>query len=167
MTPLPARAYLDQRREWPAAGRHILAHFDGEIIVVYQAYRPAIAAYALQNGRFGGDFSYSRMSWIKPNFLWMMYRSGWGTKEGQETILALRLRRPFFRDFCAPPCRRASKRPASRIVPVGPTQLKPPASACNGTRIMHPMVQPCRAGLSNLASGARRLRHSANGSCWR
>jgi hypothetical protein len=36
------------------------------------------------------------MSWIKPNFLWMMYRSGWGTKEGQEVTLALRLRRVFF-----------------------------------------------------------------------
>jgi hypothetical protein len=33
------------------------------------------------------------MSWIKPNFLWMMFRSGWG--EGQEIILGLRLR-PFF-----------------------------------------------------------------------
>jgi hypothetical protein len=36
------------------------------------------------------------MSWIKPNFLWMMYRSGWGRKEGQEITLALRLRRQFF-----------------------------------------------------------------------
>ncbi len=36
------------------------------------------------------------MSWIKPNFLWMMYRSGWGTKENQEVVLALRLARAFF-----------------------------------------------------------------------
>lgn len=36
------------------------------------------------------------MSWIKPNFLWMMYRSGWGTKENQEVTLALRMRRTFF-----------------------------------------------------------------------
>jgi hypothetical protein len=36
------------------------------------------------------------MSWLKPNFLWMMYRSGWATKEGQEHILAVRLRREFF-----------------------------------------------------------------------
>jgi len=46
-------------------------------------------------------FSYSRMSWIKPNFLWMMFRSGWGTKEGQEIILGLRLRRPFFDSLLA------------------------------------------------------------------
>lgn len=77
-------------------GRHILAQFDANSIYVYQAYRPAIARYAVDQQRFGGDFSFNRMSWIKPNFLWMMYRSGWGTKEGQEHILAVRLRRPFF-----------------------------------------------------------------------
>ncbi|HEX6655780.1 MAG TPA: DUF4291 family protein [Candidatus Limnocylindria bacterium] len=32
----------------------------------------------------------------KPNFLWMMYRSGWGTKEGQEVTLAVRLKRAAF-----------------------------------------------------------------------
>jgi hypothetical protein len=36
------------------------------------------------------------MSWIKPNFLWMMYRCGWASKEGQERVLAVRLRRSFF-----------------------------------------------------------------------
>jgi len=36
------------------------------------------------------------MSWIKPNFLWMMYRCGWCTKEGQERVLAIRLPKPFF-----------------------------------------------------------------------
>jgi hypothetical protein len=30
-----------------------------------------------------------------------MYRSGWGTKEGQEITLALRLRRPFFESLLA------------------------------------------------------------------
>ena len=37
-----------------------------------------------------------RMSWIKPNFLWMMYRSNWGRTEGQEVVLAIRLKRSFF-----------------------------------------------------------------------
>ena len=36
------------------------------------------------------------MSWIKPNFLWMMYRNGWGAKENQEITLAIRLKRTFF-----------------------------------------------------------------------
>ena len=93
--------YPDQVKLWPAGGRHILAQYDDESIVVYQAYRPSIGHYAAEHGAFGGDFSYTRMSWIKPNFLWMMYRSDWGTKEGQEVTLALRLRRAFFDSLLA------------------------------------------------------------------
>jgi hypothetical protein len=66
---------------------------------VYQAYRPAIGHYAAQHGRFGGEFSLNRMSWIKPNFLWMMYRSGWGTKDGQEVTLVIWLRRAAFEEI--------------------------------------------------------------------
>jgi hypothetical protein len=98
---LNIRPYLDQARDWPAAGRHILAQFDDDAIVVYQAYRPAIAAYAVRHQRFGGEFSFTRMSWIKPNFLWMMFRSGWATKPGQEHVLAMRLRRAFFDELLA------------------------------------------------------------------
>jgi hypothetical protein len=89
-------SYRDQLALWPQTGQHILAQYDSETIFIYQAYSPKIAEYAIANGLFGGDFSYSRMSWIKPNFLWMMYRSNWGTSSGQETVLALRLRRSFF-----------------------------------------------------------------------
>jgi hypothetical protein len=98
---LPVELYAEQQQRWPAAGRHILAHYDDASLIVYQAYRPAIGRFALAHGFFGGEFSYNRMSWIKPNFLWMMYRSGWGTKEGQEIILALRLRRTFFEELLA------------------------------------------------------------------
>ena len=70
-------------------GRHILGTLSNNTIVVYQAYRQSIADYAVKHQRFGGEFSYNRMSWIKPNFLWMMYRSGWAEKEGQENILAI------------------------------------------------------------------------------
>lgn len=95
--PLPTADYTAQTHSWPASGRHILAHCDDHSIIVYQAYRPEIGLYALAHGHFGGpDFSLSRMSWIKPNFLWMMYRSGWGAKPGQEVVLGLRLRRTFF-----------------------------------------------------------------------
>lgn len=88
--------YTEQQSEWPQSGRHILAQYDYTGIVVYQAYRPAIAEFAVKHQRFGGEFSYTRMSWIKPNFLWMMFRAGWATKEGQERILAVRLKRDFF-----------------------------------------------------------------------
>jgi hypothetical protein len=87
---------------WPRAGRHILAQYDDESVLVYQAYRPAIGKWAIEHGQLGGpEFGYSRMSWIKPNFLWMMFRSGWGTKENQEITLALRVRRAFFDDLLA------------------------------------------------------------------
>jgi hypothetical protein len=95
-TPLPVAPYAEQVKTWPKTGRHILAHFDDETIVVYQAYRPAIGRFAVENGWFGGEFKYTRMSWIKPNFLWMMYRSNWGRSEGQEVVLAIRLPRTFF-----------------------------------------------------------------------
>jgi hypothetical protein len=88
--------YLTQHARWPQSGRHILAQFDDQSIVVYQAYRPAIGHFAASNGFFGGEFSLSRTSWIKPNFLWMMYRSAWGTAEGQEVVLAIRIKRDAF-----------------------------------------------------------------------
>lgn len=98
---LVTEPYRDQVAVWPADGRHILARFDADTVVVYQAYRPAIGRCAAEYGRFGGDFSYGRMSWVKPNFLWMMFRNGWGTKPDQEVTLALRLRRPFFYSLLA------------------------------------------------------------------
>ncbi|MCP4525308.1 MAG: DUF4291 domain-containing protein [Aestuariibacter sp.] len=93
--------YLEQKTVWPTDGRYILAQYDQSSVVVYQAYRLSIGEYAVQHQRFGGDFGFNRMSWIKPNFLWMMYRSGWGTKLGQEITLAIRLRRDFFESVLA------------------------------------------------------------------
>ena len=98
---LVTEAYPEQAKVWPKRGRHVLAQFDAETVVVYQAYNPAIGRHAADHGAFGGGFSYARMSWIKTNFLWMMYRSGWGTKENQEVTLALRVRRTFFDSLLA------------------------------------------------------------------
>lgn len=91
--------YKDQVCSWPVRGKHILANYDHESIIVYQAYSHVIGKFAEKHGFFGGDFSYNRMSWIKPNFLWMMYRSGWASKPGQEIVLAIRLRRSFFEEI--------------------------------------------------------------------
>lgn len=93
---LITESFASQKNRWPQSGRVILAQFDAESVVVYQAYRPSIGHYAARHGHFGGDFSMNRMTWIKPNFLWMMYRSGWGTKDGQEVTLAIRLKRDAF-----------------------------------------------------------------------
>ena len=76
--------------------RQIRAHYDEKSIRVYQAFRKEIAEPALEANRFVPPFSPSRMTWIKPSFLWMMYRSGWATKEGQEFILAITITRKGF-----------------------------------------------------------------------
>ena len=39
-SPLPTTSYSAQMERWPQSGRHILAHFDAETIIVYQAIRP-------------------------------------------------------------------------------------------------------------------------------
>jgi hypothetical protein len=88
--------YLQQKEKWPPQGKVIMAQYDADSVVVYQAYRPEIGHFAAEHGYFGGEFKLSRMTWIKPNFLWMMYRSGWGQKEGQEVTLAIRIQRSAF-----------------------------------------------------------------------
>jgi hypothetical protein len=68
---LVTESYAAQVARWPRAGRHILAQFTADAVVVYQAYRPAIGHFAARHKFFGGEFSLNRMSWIKPNFLWI------------------------------------------------------------------------------------------------
>ncbi|MEU7112966.1 DUF4291 domain-containing protein [Streptomyces sp. NPDC046182] len=65
-------------------------------ITVYQAYSPEIALAAARDGRFPEVWQRDRMTWIKPSFLWMMYRCGWGGKEGQEHVLAVEITREGF-----------------------------------------------------------------------
>ncbi|WP_232838560.1 DUF4291 domain-containing protein [Streptomyces geranii] len=65
-------------------------------VTVYQAYRPEIGLAAAREGRFPAAWKRDRMTWIKPSFTWMMYRCGWGTKEGQETVLAVEISREGF-----------------------------------------------------------------------
>ena len=89
------------------------------------------------------------MSWIKPNFLWMMYRSGWGTKPGQEVTLGLRVRRAFFdgllRDAVASsfdPARHASRADWQRAVEASDVRLQwDPDHAPDGARLARRAVQ--------------------------
>lgn len=73
--------------------REIRAEYDANTITVYQAYNKSIALPAIENNKFGEAYSFTRMTWIKPSYLWMMERSGWGTKSNQEYILAIKLKR--------------------------------------------------------------------------
>ncbi|GHV23695.1 hypothetical protein FACS1894174_09750 [Bacteroidia bacterium] len=74
----------------------IRAVFDDNSIIVYQAYRKEIALPAIENQKFVSPFKMDRMTWIKPSFLWMMFRSGWATKEDQECILSIKMKRDGF-----------------------------------------------------------------------
>lgn len=79
--------------------KKIYASYDEQIIRVYQAFSNEIADEALKLGYLGNKFRLNRMTWIKPSFLWMMYRSGWATKEKQERVLAFDIKIEGFREM--------------------------------------------------------------------
>ncbi|NJO86726.1 MAG: DUF4291 domain-containing protein [Lewinella sp.] len=90
--PFNTTAYTDYETNLPQTGCALVGHPTSGGLLVYQAYNSAIADYALAHQKFGGPhYSLRRMTWIKPNFLWMMFRSGWATKPNQERILAIDL----------------------------------------------------------------------------
>ncbi|MGW0564335.1 DUF4291 domain-containing protein [Streptomyces sp. NPDC003016] len=76
--------------------REIRALHTETTVTVYQAYAPAIGVPAARDGRFPAAWKRDRMTWIKPSFLWMMYRCGWGAKQDQETVLAVEITRDGF-----------------------------------------------------------------------
>ena len=73
--------------------QEIRATYDKTSITVYQAYSRDIAIPAVQHQKFVAPFSFTRMTWIKPSFLWLMERSNWATKSNQDAILAIKLKR--------------------------------------------------------------------------
>lgn len=99
--------YEKQKSEWPKGGKHILANYNDNSIIVYQAYNREIAKSAIKHKNFHNEdcikngYNFNRMSWIKTNFLWMMYRSGWATKPSQENILAIRISKAGFDEILA------------------------------------------------------------------
>ncbi|EAW14956.1 DUF4291 domain-containing protein [Aspergillus clavatus NRRL 1] len=76
--------------------RQIRAKYTPTTITVYQAYNDTIATNALAAQTFVAPFSRTRMTWIKPSFLWMAYRCGWGKKPRQERVLAIEITRDGF-----------------------------------------------------------------------
>ena len=43
--------YIFQKEHWPKEGKHILAQYDDKTVIVYQAFKPSIAKYAVENQR--------------------------------------------------------------------------------------------------------------------
>jgi hypothetical protein len=82
--------YIQQKSRLPINGQNIIGKIENDTIIVYQAFNNSIADYAITNQCFGGNaYSFNRMSWIKPGFLWMMHRCGWSNKDQQERVLAI------------------------------------------------------------------------------
>jgi hypothetical protein len=86
------------------ARRVIRAAYTTERVTVYQAYAAQIADAAVRAGAFVAPFSRDRMTWIKPSFGWMMHRSGWAAKPGQERVLAIEITRGGFEWALAHAC---------------------------------------------------------------
>ncbi len=74
----------------------IRAKFDRDTIVMYQAYSDSIADPAIKYQKFVEPFSFTRMTWIKPSFFWLMHRTNWAQKskkKEQKRILAVHIKR--------------------------------------------------------------------------
>ena len=70
----------------------IEAEYDEEGVYFYQAFNDAIADWALEHQCLGGEeFKPARMTWIKPSFAWVLYRSGYASKHHQTRILKIKL----------------------------------------------------------------------------
>jgi hypothetical protein len=87
------------RKENLIIEKKIYASYTEETIRVYQAYNNIIADECLRLGTFGKSFKLERITWIKPSFLWMMYRCGWGKKENQERVLGIDISRSGFEEI--------------------------------------------------------------------
>ncbi|KAL8715494.1 MAG: hypothetical protein Q9220_000829 [cf. Caloplaca sp. 1 TL-2023] len=82
--------------------RQIRASYDSDTITVYQAYSAAIAIPAVKAQRLNAspDFKPNRMTWIKPSWAWMMYRSGYSFKDSNQAhILAIKMSHQNFRQL--------------------------------------------------------------------
>ncbi|MEU9234982.1 DUF4291 domain-containing protein [Streptomyces subrutilus] len=88
----------------PTAPRTIRAVHTDTTVTVYQAYSPALGLPAARDGRFPPAWKRERMTWIKPSFLWMMYRCGWASKADQETVLAIEITRSGFDEALRTAC---------------------------------------------------------------
>jgi len=82
----------------PTPYRQIRASYDEDTITVYQAYSSTIAIPAVKQQKLNAspDFRLSRMTWVKPSWSWMMYRSGYAKKQDQEVVLGIDISREGF-----------------------------------------------------------------------
>ncbi|OCL01959.1 hypothetical protein AOQ84DRAFT_424988 [Glonium stellatum] len=83
----------------PIPYRQIRASYNKDTITVYQAYSSTIALPAVKEQKLDAspDFRLSRMTWVKPSWAWMMYRSGYSYKDTRQAhILAIKMKHEHF-----------------------------------------------------------------------
>lgn len=80
--------------------RQIHAHQPNPLtLTLYQAYNTSIATAAIATQKLSASplFNATRMTWLKPSWCWVCYRSGYGQKDANQThILALEVTREGF-----------------------------------------------------------------------
>jgi Domain of unknown function (DUF4291) len=81
--------------------RQIYAAHDDTGLVVYQAFQPETVHDAVRLQAFGKGFGLDRMTWIKPSFGWMLYRSGYASKPRQQRIARVTITHDGFRTMLA------------------------------------------------------------------
>eukprot|EP01059_Diplonema_ambulator_P009023 TRINITY_DN187_c2_g2_i1.p1 TRINITY_DN187_c2_g2~~TRINITY_DN187_c2_g2_i1.p1 ORF type:complete len:222 (+),score=50.15 TRINITY_DN187_c2_g2_i1:301-966(+) len=94
--------WRDTEKTWPRGGNFIIGSHTKDAVLVYQAFNREIAGYAVEHQRFKGCPGYNekRMTWVKTNWLWMMYRCGFSKKDkNQERVLGIWLKRSAFDDI--------------------------------------------------------------------
>ena len=85
--------------------KEIRADYDDDNIIIYQAFNKRIAIPAVTHQTFMiPHFKMERMTWIKPSFFWMMYRSGWSKKEENKQVLKIKISRKGFEEALRSSC---------------------------------------------------------------
>lgn len=76
--------------------RQVRAVYKPETLIVYQAVPVPVALAAARAGKFVPPYKRDDIMWIRPSFLWMMYRCQWATAVGQERVLEVEMTREGF-----------------------------------------------------------------------
>ncbi|KAG6827965.1 hypothetical protein H0H92_009826 [Tricholoma furcatifolium] len=82
--------------------RQIRALYDSDTVTVYQAYSSEIAIPAVETQNLAASpaFKFTRMTWVKPSWCWMMYRAGYSFKDpNQSRILAIKMKHEHFKEL--------------------------------------------------------------------
>lgn len=81
----------------PASGRVLLATFDDDTVLTWQAHHADVAAEMISRGRPGGtSWRTDRVTRMRTSLPSLLARCDWGRRPGRERILGLRMTRAGF-----------------------------------------------------------------------